>query len=210
MATPEAPAPADVRGPEVGAVDEGPSRFDVILRNRKRLLIVLLIVVLAAAVTVGSASVFTSSSANPNNTFTAGTLSQSNSKDNAAILTVSKMVPGESRNGSVTVKNTGDVSGKFSLSASDLTDTPGKNGGRLSNALQLEVVDTTRSSTVYTGPFSSMPKQDLGSWAANEEHSYRFTVTFPNSGKPAGPTTGDNAFVGSSTSITYTWDAVSE
>lgn len=215
MGTPEAPqAPPqqDVPPPQDAAVDEGPSRWDVIMRNKRRLLVVLLLVLVAAGVAIGSTAVFTSSSANPNNTVSAGTLSQSNSKDNAAILTVTKIVPGQSENGTVTIKNTGDVSGQFSLSDSNLTDTPGPNGGKISSVLQLKVVDTTNAipRNIYNGQYDSMPKQDLGSWGAGEAHDYKFTVTFPDSGKPPSPTTGDNAYIGSSTSITYNWDAVSQ
>jgi spore coat-associated protein N len=187
-----------------------PSRFDMLLRNRTRLLLVVLLLLLAVGVAVGSSAVFTSSSVNPDNTFTSGTLSQSNSKEGAAILTASGMVPGQSSDGTVTIKNTGDVSGAFTLSASGLTDNPGPNGGKLSDVLKLKVVDMGPGTTVYDGPFASMPKQNLGSWAPAEQHSYRFTVTFPNGGTPPSETTGDNAYQGSSTSVTYTWDATSQ
>ena len=60
-----------------------------------------------AAVAVGSGANFNSTSANPSNVFTAGTISSSNSKANAAILTASNIVPGNSATGSVTIKNTG-------------------------------------------------------------------------------------------------------
>jgi spore coat-associated protein N len=203
----QAEAPAQEAHP---VDDEGPSRFDVLLRNKGRLLLALLLLLLAAAVAVGSTAVFTSSSVNPDNTFTAGTLEQSNSKDNAAILTAERMVPGESRNGTVTIENTGDVSGAFSLSASDITNNPGPNGGNLSQALELTIVDTGPGQTIYNGPFASMPRQELGSWGAGESHEYQFTVTFPDSGKPADETSGDNRYEGSATSATYTWDAVSD
>jgi spore coat-associated protein N len=209
MAPPEA-QPGMAIPADDSVAEEGPSRFDVLLRNRRRLLLVLLLILIAAATAYGSLAVFTSSSVNPTNTFSSGTLSQSNSLENAAILTATKMVPGDSRSGTVTIKNTGDVSGRFSLSASDLTDTPGPNGGSLSQVLRLEVVDTTDASAVYDGPYDSMPKQDLGSWTADEDHTYEFTVTFPDTGKPESSTTGDNAYEGSSTSVTYVWDAVSE
>ena len=187
-----------------------PSRFDMLLRNRTRLLLVVGLLLLAVGVAVGSSAVFTSSSVNPDNTFTSGTLSQSNSKEGAAILTASGMVPGQSTDGTVTIENTGDVSGSFTLSASGLTDNPGPNGGKLSDVLELRIVETgVGGQTIYDGPFASMPKQSLGSWSAGEEHTYRFTVTFPNGGKPPSETTGDNAYQGSSTSITYTWDATS-
>jgi spore coat-associated protein N len=200
----QTPAPPVATGPE----EEGPSRFDVMLRNRRRLLIGLGLILLAAAVAVGSTAVFTSSSANPGNTVTAGTLEASNDKEGAAILTANRMVPGESKNGTVTISNTGDVSGTFSLSSSNLSNAPGPNGGRISDVLQLRIAEGANA-PFYNGPYNAMPKQDLGSWPAGEEHTYEFTVTFPQGGQPGSDTTGDNAYEGSSTSIDFTWDAVS-
>jgi len=209
MASPQTDTHAD---PAVATVEPDahePSRFDMLLRNRTRLVLVGLLLLLAVGVAVGSSAVFTSSSANPQNTFTSGTLSQSNSKDNAAILTADKMVPGGSLNGTVTVQNTGDVSGNFSLSSSNVTDTPGPNGGKLSTVLRLQIVETGPGTTIYDGRFDSMPRQSLGKWSAGEQHTYRFTVTFPDGGTPPSPTTGDNAYQGSATTSTYTWDSTS-
>src|SRR3984885_7282895 len=70
---------------------------------------------LAAAIAVGSGANFNSTSANPSNVFTAGTISHSNSKANAAILTASNMVPGGTSTGTVDIKNTGSVAGVFTL-----------------------------------------------------------------------------------------------
>jgi spore coat-associated protein N len=199
--TPE-PPPA-----QVDSGEDEPSRLGALFGNRKRLLIALGLLLLAAAVAVGSTAVFTSSSANPSNTFTAGTLSQSNDKDNAAILTATKMVPGDTRTGRVTIQNNGDVSGKFTLTSSNLQDTPGPHGGKLSDVLQLKIMDG--ATVVYNGPYNSMPSQDLGTWSAGQSHTYDFTVTFPQGGTPGSDTTGDNAYEGSSTSITFNWNAVS-
>ena len=199
-----APPPA-ASAPE----EEGPSRFDVLMRNRRRLLIGLALILLAAAVAVGSTAVFTSSSANPGNTFTAGTLEASNDKEGAAILTANRMIPGESTTGTVRIGNTGDVAGTFSLSSSNVTNNPGPNGGRLSDVLNLRITDTGSGATIYNGAFNAMPEQDLGSWPAGEEHNYEFVVTFPQGGQPGSNITGDNAYEGSATTITFTWDAVS-
>jgi len=165
---------------------------------------------LAAGLAVASVSLFTSSSANPGNTITAGALSHSNSKDGAAILTASGMVPGETETGRVTIENTGDVSGKFRLSTSNLSDTPGPNGGKLSEVLRLKIVDRTRSlRTIYNGPYDAMPSIDLGAWEKDEQHTYEFRVTFPEGGVPPSATTGDNAYKGSATKIQFNWDATS-
>ena len=195
------------------AADEhvsGGKRLKWLFRNTKLWIVALVLLVLAAALAVASVSLFTSSSANPENTFTAGALSHSNSKEGAAILTASGMVPGQTETGQVTIKNTGDVSGKFRLSMSNLSDTPGPNGGRLSQVLRLKVVDSTGTpTTIYDGAYNAMPSTDLGTWAKDEQHTYEFTVTFPEGGTPPSATTGDNAYQGSSTKIQFNWDATS-
>ena len=198
---------------DVTTVDEhvsGGKRLGWLLRHSKMWILALVALGIAAALAVASVSLFTSSSANPDNTFTAGSLSHSNSKEGAAILTATNIVPGEAQTGQVTIKNTGDVSGKFRLSSSNLTDTPGPNGGRLSEVLTLKVVDSSGTpTTVYDGRYNAMPSTDLGTWAKDEQHTYQFTVTFPNGGVPQSATTGDNAYKGSSTKIQFNWDATS-
>jgi spore coat-associated protein N len=183
--------------------EEGPSRWDVLMRNRARLAIALLLILLAAMVAVGSTAVFTSGHANPHNTFSSGKLEVTG--DDAAILTADRMVPGDSVDGTGTVQNTGSVPGAFGLASSDLEDSPGPSGGRLSEVLRLQIVEPGPSpQTIYDGRFDSMSRRDLGSWGPGEEHTYDFKVTFPEGGA------GDNAYQGSSASITFTWDAVSE
>src|ERR1700734_2888742 len=93
-----------------------------------------------AAVAVGSGANFNSTSANPSNVFTAGTISSSNSKASAAILTASNIVPGNTATGTVDIKNTGSASGTFPLSATPPVDTAGAPGGpRLSKKLTLTI-----------------------------------------------------------------------
>jgi hypothetical protein len=182
-----------------------PSRWQALFGNRKRLLLALGLLLVAAAVAVGSTAVFTSSSANPGNAFTAGTLEVSG--DNGAILTADKMVPGQSVNGSATIENTGDVSGAFSLTGEITADAAGPQAGAapLSEALQLTI--TEGATTVYSGAYDAFPGQspvDLGSWGGGDSHTYDFTVTFPEGGP------SDNQFQGGSTAMKFTWDAVSE
>ncbi|HEX4463430.1 MAG TPA: hypothetical protein VH042_02180 [Solirubrobacterales bacterium] len=167
---------------------------------------------LAVGAVVGSGASFTSKSANPSNTFSAGNLAQSNSKEGAAVLTAVKMVPGTSTNGTVVITNSGDVAGTFTLSKTSLTDTPGANGGQLSGVLNLKVEDVTKAGSpisVYSGKVGAMGAQSLGSFAAGEARTYKFTVEFPDGGVPASATTGDNAYKGSSMSVGYQWDAAS-
>jgi spore coat-associated protein N len=188
------------------------SRISVILSSPRLLLGALLVALLAVGAVVGSGASFTSKSANPSNTFSAGNLAQSNSKEGAAVLTASNMVPGTLTNGTVIITNSGNVAGTFTLSKSNLTDTPGANGGQLSGVLDLTVQDVTNASSpvaVYSGKVGAMGAQSLGKFAAGEARTYKFIVAFPDGGTPASLTTGDNAYKGSAMSVDYSWDAVS-
>lgn len=211
MSTPTKPPAA---GSEAAAKQEevsGRERLGWLARNTKLWLGALVLLILAVVIAAASGAIFTSSSANPENTFTAGNLSHSNSKPNIAILSAADMVPKDISTGEVTITNTGDVSGNFSLASSGITDQPGPNGGKLSEALNLKIVDTSTSNTeIYNGKFNAMPTKNLGTWASGAAHKYEFTVTFPDSGTPSGATTGDNAFKDSATKINFAWTATSK
>lgn len=187
------------------------SRISILVKNPRRSLAALGALLLAAGAVVGSGASFTSKSSNPANVFSAGNLSQSNSKAGSAILTASGLRPGDSSNGTVTIANNGDLAGTFSLSKSSLGDTPGANGGTLSGKLDLLVEDVTNVAapvTVYSGKVNAMGTISLGSFAVSASRTYKFTVTFPDGGTPASDTTGDNAYKGSSMSVQYDWTAV--
>src|ERR1700733_372748 len=93
----------------------------------------------AAALGVGSGANFNSTSANPSNVFSAGTISHSNSKAGAAILTASNLVPGNTATGTVDIKNTGSATGTFTLTHLAPVDTPTSPG--LSKKLTLTIMD---------------------------------------------------------------------
>ena len=186
------------------------SRISILVRQPRKLIVSLATVLAAVGLVVGSSASFSSTSANPSNTFTAGNLTHGNSKSGSAILTADKMIPGQSTNGTVVITNTGDVAGTFTLAKSNLTDTPGPNGGVLSAKLDLKVEDVTGTpTTVYDGKLNAMGTIALGSFASGAAHTYKFTVSFPDGGVPGSATTGDNAYKGSSTSVQFDWNATS-
>jgi hypothetical protein len=167
----------------------------------------------AVGLVVGSGADFTSATANPANTFSSGTLTHTNSKNAAAVLTASAMKPGDTRTGSVTITNTGSLAGTFSLSKSNLTNPVlGSGGERLSDQMDLTIKDG--ATTVYAGKVGALGAitldgdlvtagtQQFGkSGSATATHTYDFTVTLPAA-------TGD-AFQGTSTSVQFDWTAVS-
>lgn len=153
---------------------------------------------------------FTATSANPGATFTSGVLSHLNSRSGRAILTATGMRPGQSRQGTVRITNTGTLAGDFSLAATDIIDTPGPNGGRLSDVLRLRIDRTTATAyTVYDGLLRDMPEIALGTWDPRRAVTLRFTVTFPNGGVAASGTEGDNLYQRSRTSVRYLWTQTS-
>ncbi len=178
----------------------------------RKVLVAIGAISLAVAVAIGSGANFNSTSANPGNVFTAGNLTHSNSKSGSAILTVTKMKPGDSSNGTVDIKNTGDIDGIFTLTKSNLTDTP--SSPALSGKLDLKVEDLgdptctvscPAAVTKYNGKLDAMGSVSMGTFTPNENHRYKFTVTFPDGGSGG----ADNAYKGASTSVEYDWESKS-
>jgi hypothetical protein len=191
------------------------SRLRVLAANPRLALGALLTLLLAAAAVVGSGADFTASSANPANTFAAGTLTISNSKEGAAVLSASSLKPGNSATGTVDIENTGDLSGIFTLSRSAPADSDGANP--LSAKLNLTVIDcgTFASGTpvcgdgddvtVYNGGTIAQmgtvghTVNSLGTYQAADKHRYQFTVQLDNS--------AGNAYQGDTSSVEFDWAA---
>jgi hypothetical protein len=199
------------------------SRFAFMARRPKRTLAVLALLLVAIAVTVGSGANFTAQTANPTNTFTAGTLQMSNSANGTAIFTSPPLwKPADSRTGQVDIQNTGTLNGNFVLSTSNITATPSPG---LSSVLQVKVEDcgdwtgpgaTTPptcapgpgTTTLYNGNIAGLsgvatpgngPAQV---YTPNEKRRYFITVTWPN-GTPA----VDNPLQGATTAFDFVWSA---
>jgi hypothetical protein len=181
----------------------------------RKLVSALFILSLAAMMAVASGASFTSTSANAGNIVTAGNLSHSNSKDPGAILSVSKLFPGQSSTGFTDIKNTGDVPGVFTLTESNIQDLPASPA--FSGKLKLTINDLgnpaspaapSLANQLYSNTLSSMGPLSVGTLAPNERHRYLFTVTFPDGGKPTSATTGDNVFQDASTQVDFNWEAV--
>ena len=165
----------------------------------------------AGAVVVGSGANFTSVSANPGNSFTTGTLTHSNSKSGAAILTATGIKPGDpASTGTVDIANDGNSAANFTLKRLNVTNTD--SGNPLASKLNVKVEDCgtpggapgscTPESTVYDGTIAAMADQPLGSWAVSDAHRYRFSVTFPN-----GTAAADNPYQGDTATVEYQWEA---
>jgi len=131
-----------------------------------------------------------------------------NSRQNSAVVEASNIAPGDSRSETVTITNRDRVPASFSLTKYGLRETPGRGGGKLSDRLELRLVDLTHQpspATLYTGPLGSMPRQTLGRFTPGESRTYRFTVTFADRRASLGADLADNAYMGGSLSLGFHW-----
>jgi hypothetical protein len=172
----------------------------------RKVVAALCVLMLAAMMAVASGASFTSTSANAGNVVATGVMTHTNSKP-GAILTIDNLMPGHSDHGTVTLTNTGDADGLFTLSKSNVVNSDGTHP--LSAKLDLVVTDTTTGDTVYTGKVGNMPASPAGTIAPGASHTYDFVVTFPDGGKPASATSGDNVFQDASVTVDYAWESVS-
>ena len=170
------------------------------LRNHR---LVLTIAALVAVTVVAVGGTYANFTATPttvtSNAFASGSLTMTRS-GSGAILTASAMKIGDSATGSVTITNTGNLAGVYSLAGS----TTGSSA--LAGQLQLKIyADADNTGTpVYTGALSGLSSVSLGTFAANgDAHTYYFHVSLPTTGTDA----GDNVFQGLAASATFTWSA---
>lgn len=167
-------------------------------RNPKSALAALLTALVAVVAAVGSGADFSSHSANPANTFSSGSLLQSNSKSGVAIVTGSNLKPGDVRSGEVTIANTGSLAGTFKLAETNASNAFG------AGDMTLKIDDVTGSKvvSVYSGDIGKVAAEGigLGSYAAGEAHTYRFTATFSKE--------APNSDQGKVAKADYEWDAV--
>jgi spore coat-associated protein N len=133
-----------------------------------------------------------------------GAVSIANSRDAQALFSATSMRPGEGVSGTVTIGNSGDVNGAFSVRAAGVVDTPGPNGGLLSERVDLRLFDVTGSGPpvpVFTGHPADLDGVDLGTFAPGEERDYLFTATLPDRG------VNDNDYQGAGLSLGFEWRA---
>jgi spore coat-associated protein N len=188
------------------------SRFAFMLDRPRRTLAALATILAATSLTVASGADFTAESASPLNTFATGTLTISNSKANAAILSAGGMRPGDPAvSGTVDIANSGSLSGAFTLTRSAPQDSDETNP--LSSRLHLLIrdcgafVDGTApacgagaGTLVYDGTLAAMTDaKALGTFAGGEKRRFRFETTVD-------PTAG-NEYQGDASQTEFTWTA---
>jgi hypothetical protein len=196
-----------------------------LIRRPKRTLGALALGLCAIGVAIGSGADFSARTANPSNTFSAGSLSMENSKDGTAIFSPSNMKPGGApQTGTVDIKNTGSIDGVFTVSRDQVTntDTGGNNPAPFATKVGLGIVDCgkfTTANTAYgvevvtptcgdsddtTLYLGSLANENspiaLGTYHAGEQHRYRFEGSLASS--------AGNEYQSDSASARYVFDAV--
>jgi predicted ribosomally synthesized peptide with SipW-like signal peptide len=194
-------------------------------RVRKLLVTMLVVGVTGSLAGTGTFSAFSSTTANPGNAFTAGTVTISDNDSGSSMLSLSNAKPNDSTTGCITVTYTGSLSSNVRLYASttgtlapylNLTITQG--GGTpigtsnvpFSSACTNFTPDTSGSqifsgtlssyASTYTNFSSGLALANLSAsttWSQNNFRVYKFVVSLAN----------DNNAQGLNTTATFTWEA---
>lgn len=175
---------------------------DMSVSRTKKILLPLATLTVAGAIAVGSGATFTSTSGNTISSVTTGSLTQTNSKNNAAIFNLTNMKPGDSVIGAVTLTNTGTLPAKFSLTETLSANAFGDKTAN-DNYLKLVITNVTTNTQVWAGNFGALvdgTANALGEFAPAAANTYRFTVTLD----AAAP----NSEQGKVANATYRWDSV--
>jgi hypothetical protein len=138
-----------------------------------------------------------------------GDLHIANSQDGHAIFQATGLAPGRSVAGTVQLLNTGSLPGDLGLEQLDLQDQPGAGGGRLSDAIFLDITDVSGGNSVpiFAGRLGGLGSRPLGSIGPSETRTFKFTASLPDAGRPPTATGGDNAYAGSGLTVRYAWTA---
>jgi spore coat-associated protein N len=176
------------------------SRTKVLRANPRRALAALATLLIAVGVTAASGANFTASKANAGNIMSAGSIDIDNGAG-TALLAMSGMKPDSTTSGEVVVKNTGTLTGAFTLTKVAVSDTG------LAQYLNIKVEEcvgtadctSVNPTPIYNNKLDSMSNYALGNWIGGASHRYKFTATLDS----ATPNTAQ----GKSANVTFQWDA---
>jgi len=184
------------------------SRFKSLKANPRRSLAALATVLVAVGVTGASGADFNAQTANPANTFTAGSLSMTNNKA-GAILTATNLRPGVAGlKGEVDITNTGTLAAPFTLAKGTVVDNDATY--KMSTKLNLVINDCGTDldcslggapSLVYSGTIAAMGTVALGTFNGSQGHRYEFIPTLD--------ATADNNFQSKSSTVQFLWSTTS-
>lgn len=169
-----------------------------------KLLVPLASLLAAGAIAVGSGASFTSFSQNAGNSFSTGTVKQTNSRADQAVFDLSNLKPGDSVVNHVSIRNSGTLPSAFTLTEA-VGQVPAGGTALDPRYLTLTVTDSTRGAVVYQGQLGGLGTAPVTgaaatAWAADENHDFTFTVAMAAD--------APNSQQGGTAVSTYTWDAV--
>jgi hypothetical protein len=133
-----------------------------------------------------------------------GAVTIANSRAGQALFSATAMRPGQGVSGTVTIGNSGDVAGAFTVRAAGVVDTPGPNGGLLSERVDLRLLDITNAGhpqEVFAGHPADLDGVALGTFGAGQQRHYLFTAILPEGGG------SDNDYQGAGLSLGFEWRA---
>jgi spore coat-associated protein N len=178
-------------------------------RMPRRFLAVAGALLVAAALAIGSGANFQSVSANSGNIIKAGVVSITSTSSGTALLSVAALAPGHSSSSTVDISNSGDLAAAYTLTSSNVTDTPASPAFSAKADLKIEdlgdpacTTSCPAATTVYSGKLGSFTSASLGTFPVGEKHRYRFTVSLADGGLGA-----EDAYQGARTTVDYTWTA---
>ncbi|MCW2539141.1 MAG: hypothetical protein JWN95_866 [Frankiales bacterium] len=125
-----------------------------------------------ALVWQASYAAFSSTTVNPGNTFTAGSVVLTDNDSGTAVFTTAALKPGDSGSSCITVTYSGSLTPsapvQLYVASGDATDTPGSGGGALSTALDFSVETATGSGIFGSGaPCTALSGTAIFGSAAN-------------------------------------------
>ena len=161
--------------------------------HRWLLLAALALLALALGSAMFSGANFNSKSAN-SASLEAGSIQLSSSSNQAIVAETSGLKPGDSRKGTISITNKGDVPGSVSLKASGLT------GTALAAVIDLKIEEIVGETATqkWSGRLNTFSTLDLGSLGAGLTQTYRFTLSWPEA-------SNSPSLQGTSTSLTFQW-----
>ena len=150
---------------------------------------------------IGSSTAFyTTSSSDPGNTFSAGTVEVSLSRQ-GELVDGSNLKPGVTRTGTVSVTNS-EHKAKLTLGVSEITNTPSTK--TLADVIRVTVRETSPSDVQrYDGLLKDLDDVPLGTFAAGERRGYEIELDWPAADD-------DVSRAGVRTSFSFDWSGLSE
>jgi spore coat-associated protein N len=152
-----------------------PSRWQSRTARAFLTLAVLALLAVTLQTLVFSGADFTSLSSNPSQSFTAGTVSHINDRENQAILTATNLRPGaSSAPGLVTITGGEDVPAAYSVVKGTVTPATG-----LAQVLYLRIEDAAGGPALFDNALSAFGTVGLAMIAPGDSKTYRFTLYWP-------------------------------